>query len=393
MISRKHFFLTILAVSVLSPVTASVSESSSCNYSKEKIPVIKQSEADKSYIIPVFSSRKKLKDDDPEAQKELEEARAKAKKQIDARNKAQQEEERKLAEQKAEEERLEAERLEAERLEKERAQKELEEQQKAEEDERLAREKAEAERLENEKKLAEVAANRYKKEYLSDYIVPDLPEVPEDVEPVYEPIPNPNETDASGCTLLMRAAKSGNEWQLKRLLEAGADVNQTDKDGWTALMYAVRYNESLECTELLVDANTDIKLKNNFGSSAIVIAACYNNNPKVLAKLLNKYKSSDNEILRAFVFMLSEQNITEDALLSKLNLFIDKSVPLNSLFDGKTPLMYAAQYGNSNQVLKILLENDASAKVRSTEGKTAFDYASKNKNIAHDQTYWALNVK
>ena len=398
MIYRKRLFLTILSVSFLFPLTASVTENTSIYSSEENtvnIPSF-QSDSNNFYIIPVFFSRKKLKDD-PEHQNELDEARAKAKAQIDARKKADLEEQQRLEAEKAEADRLEAERQEAERLEAERlaqekAQKELEEQEKAEQ-ERLAKEKAEAERLENEKKLAEVAANRYKKEYLSDYIVPDLPTIPDDVEPAYEPIPDPNETDASGCTLLMRAAKSGNEWQLKRLLEAGADYNSTDKDGWTALMYSVRYNESLECTELLVDAGADVKLKNNYGASALVLAACYNNNPKVLSKLLKQYKSSDNEILRAFVFMLSEQNITEDALLSKVNLFIDISVPLNSLYDGKTPLMYAAQYGNSNQVLKILLENDASAKVRSTEGKTAFDYAAKNKNIAHDDTYWALNVK
>lgn len=399
MIYRKKFFLILSTFAVLFPLTASVTESDSKFTKKVSVinPYEKNTQSNK-YIKPVFFSRKKLKDsEDDLKQQELDEARAKAEADIAARKKTDQaaknEKDRLEAERKAieqqEADRLEAERQEAERLEAERLQAEKEKE-KAEAD-RLA--KIEAERLENERKLAEVAANRYKKEYLSDYIVPDVPDIPEDEVKVYEPIPNPNETDASGCTLLMRAAKSGNEWQVQRLIEAGADLNLKDKDGWTALMYSVRYNEGIECTELLIDAGADIKAKNSFGSSALVIASCYNNNPKVLSKLLTKYKSSDNEILRAFVVMLSEQNISEDALISKVNLFVEKSVPLNSLFDGKTPLMYAALYGNSNQVLKILLENDASPKVRSTEGKTAFDYAANNKNIAHDETYWALNVK
>ena len=55
--------------------------------------------------------------------------------------------------------------------------------------------------------------------------------------------------------------------------------------------------------------------------------------------------------------------------------------------------MYAAAYGNSNKVLQMLLDYDASVTLRSTEGKTAFDYAVKNKNLVHDDSYWALNVK
>ena len=91
--------------------------------------------------------------------------------------------------------------------------------------------------------------------------------------------------------------------------------------------------------------------------------------------------------------MLSEQSISEDSLISRVKTFVDMDVPLNSLFEGKTPLMYAAQYGNSNKVLKVLLDNGASATIRSTEGKTAFDYAESNQKIIHDDAYWALNVK
>ena len=76
-----------------------------------------------------------------------------------------------------------------------------------------------------------------------------------------------------------------------------------------------------------------------------------------------------------------------------LQIFMDESVPLNVLYEGKTPLMYAAAYGSSTKVIKKLLEYDASVTIRSTEGKTAFDYASKNSNLRHDEVYWSLNVK
>ena len=72
---------------------------------------------------------------------------------------------------------------------------------------------------------------------------------------------------------------------------------------------------------------------------------------------------------------------------------MDKAVPLNVLYEGKTPLMYAAQYGNSTKVIQMLLDNQAAVTLKSTEGKTAFDYANNNKNLTHDESFWALNKR
>ncbi len=269
---------------------------------------------------------------------------------------------------------------------------EVQPQENLEEKERQAKLEKELE-LALEKEKQKNTPKKNQKEYLSDYMLQDSFEIEKNDDSANKPIKNPDETDASGITLLMKAARMGNEWQVKRLLESGAKTNLKDKDGWTALMYAVRYNESLETVEILLKANADIKLTNKFGLTALTMAASYNNNPQILEKLLQYYKPSDKEVLRALVFLLSEQNIHEDVLLSKLQILLDTALPVNILYEGKTPLMYAAAYGNSTKVIKKLLEYDASVTIRSTEGKTAFDYATKNKNLAHDDSYWALNVK
>ena len=373
------------------------------------------------YPLSAYSSRKKVKDDDTaalERQQELMEKRARAEAEIAERKaKAEREEQERLEQERLEAERQEAEKLEAERLEAERlAQEEAEA--KAAEEKRLEEEKLEAERIEKEK--AEMAALQQKKEqemlqaqmekelenqkkpaeknrkvYLSDYMVYDI-ETIDDVTADDENdklIAKPDVRDAAGRTLLMHAAKDGNEKEIKLLLKSGANVNLKDKDGWTALMYAVRYSSNLECTESLLEAGADISLKNKYGSSALVLASCYNENPLILSKLLSKYKSSDKEVLRSLVFLLSEQNISEKDQLAKLRFYIDQAVPLNVLYEGKTPLMYAAKYGNSTKIIKMLIDNQASPLLRSTEGKTAFDYAMDNNNLAHDETYWALNVR
>lgn len=414
MISRKLYFLTLISAFSIFPLTASVS----LNSNEYKIinsfdSYNSDSDDFEDYIIPVFHSASKSKAADKKAlkrQKELMEKRAKAEAAIAERREAAEREEqeklekerlelenqKKLAEEALEAEkaaeleeqkRIEAQRLEEEKLEKERLEKLAEEQKK--EQEKLQKQME----LELEKQKAESVKKR--KEYLSDYMVYDIETIDSidaDDSP-YERISNPDEKDNSGKTLLMKAAQAGNVEKIRQLLYSNANVNLKDNDGWTALMYAVRYSESYECVEELLQAGADATVRNNYGSSAIILSACYNKNSKILKKLFEKYKSSDKEVLRAMIFLLTEHNISEEQQLSMLQIFMDESVPLNVLYEGKTPLMYAASFGNSTKLIKMLLDNQASPTLRSTEGKTAFDYAMKNNNLAHDETYWALNKR
>lgn len=398
MVFKKHCVFFSLIILMIMPLTANVSLSKA-NPDSISDKKYFENQSENAYIVPVFFSRKKAKDADDEAalkrQKELQEKRESALAEIESRKA--EEEAAVLAAQKAaeEEERLRLEREEAERLEKERLEKERLEAERLEGERQEAEKQAQLEKqmaLALEKEKNKISEGRNKKEYLSDYILPDDEEF-DDFEDVPAIITNPDEADSADCTLLMKASRLGNEWQIKRLLDSGANVNLKDKNGWTALMYAVRYNEGLECVELLINAGADIKAENKYGLTALALAASYNNNPKILSLLLKSYKSSDREVLRALVFLLSEENISEDSQISKLQILLDTALPLNILFDGKTPLMYAAAYGNSTKVIKMLLDYDASVTLRSTEGKTAFDYASNNKNLAHDDFYWALNTK
>ena len=76
---------------------------------------------------------------------------------------------------------------------------------------------------------------------------------------------------------------------------------------------------------------------------------------------------------------------------AKLQVFINRNVPLNRFFEGKTPLMYAAEFSDSTSILKLLLDAGAISTRRDAHGKTAFDYASQNVKLAHDDVFWSLN--
>lgn len=279
------------------------------------------------------------------------------------------------------------------------AEEELQKQKEIEEQEKLAKikqiEEQELAVQQEIQKALESASKadieRYSKEYLQDYMVPEEPVITEQITVIDDEITDPDETDFSGRTLLMKAAQEGNDWKVSRLIKAGADINAKDKDGWTALMYAVRYQEGIQCVNLLIDAGADVKTKNMFDSSALSIASSFNKNPEVLKKLLSFYQSADKEVIKSLTLLLSDNHDSEYVQISKINEFLKLSVPLNSFYEGKTPLMYACLYGTSTKLIQLLLDHNSIPSLRSSEGYTAYDYAKQNKNLNYDRTYWLLN--
>jgi len=239
------------------------------------------------------------------------------------------------------------------------------------------------------------SSDRYSKSYLSDYIAKDIFTIPDSAESDLESEFKDfyDEPDSKGVTSLMKAVREGNDWKIRTLLKSGSDVNAKDRDGWTPLMYAVRYQSNLNVVNLLLEQKADVKAQNNYSLSALVLASCFNDNPDVIKKLLSYYSPSDKEVQKAFVQLISTQQTDNFALISKITLFLDFGLPVNSYYDGKTPLMYACKYCTTTKAIKLLLDKNASLTVRSTEGKTAFDYAQENKNLIKDDIYWSLNKR
>ena len=211
--------------------------------------------------------------------------------------------------------------------------------------------------------------------------------------PEYEIIKEPDRADSKGCTLLMKASREGNDRDIRNLLTSGAKVNLKDKEGWNALMYAVRYQENISVIEQLITAGINIKEKNKYGVSALTLCATYNSNPQILNRLLSFYNPTDKEVMQAFILMLSDNSSSEYSKSVKTDVFLSKGIMLNSFYNSKTPLMYACQYCTSTAIIKKLLDNGASVAVRAADGKTAFDYAKDNSYLPHDDTYWMLNRK
>jgi ankyrin repeat protein len=57
---------------------------------------------------------------------------------------------------------------------------------------------------------------------------------------------------------------------------------------------------------------------------------------------------------------------------------------------GLTPLMNAARYNDGPEVIEVLLDAGADGKLKSNEGKTAFDYAEENPRVKDSEAYSLL---
>lgn len=191
----------------------------------------------------------------------------------------------------------------------------------------------------------------------------------------------------ANINLLFSSAKLGDSATIQALINAGISPDETDAEGWSALMYCARYAPTDSACKTLILAGADVFLKNKAGRQAIEFAIIYNANPALTACLLSSYKLSHQGLMDLFFLAITAQDSAEE----KVRAFIDKGISIDAPRNGKTALIFAAQNARSNGVLQVLLDARANPHIRDTKGMSAFDYAKKNRYLQHDATYWALN--
>ncbi|NIP93152.1 MAG: hypothetical protein GWO24_06725, partial [Akkermansiaceae bacterium] len=142
----------------------------------------------------------------------------------------------------------------------------------------------------------------------------------------------------AGEPQLAVAAEQGEAERAGILLESGAEVDGSQVDGMTALLWAA-YHDDLEMGRLLVKARADVNQANRYGVRPLSLA-CQNGNA-------------------GFAALLLEAGADPNATLA----------------GGETALMTAARTGVAD-VVKVLLERGARVDARERRGQTALMWAA-----------------
>jgi len=178
---------------------------------------------------------------------------------------------------------------------------------------------------------------------------------------------------------------------VKLLLEHGAKVNETDNDGFSALMFSA--SSTPKIVMLLLKHGAEVNAKNNYGDTALFQAAGASK-PDIV-ELLIKHRADVNAKDKdgwtaiipasmvssaAFTHDQAEKQKRFDDAAKVVKLLIDKGADVNvkDAYVGATALMHASMIG-AIPVAKILIAKGADIKAKDKFGNTALDYAKKAK--------------
>jgi ankyrin repeat protein len=194
---------------------------------------------------------------------------------------------------------------------------------------------------------------------------------------------------------------SGNDWvefcstaspeEIKKAIEAGADVNFASPGGLTALLSAAAFNQNVEAASALIEAGANIEaVESRFGLNALMLAASHNPLPEMIDFLISKGISIDYQNFQGGSALIqaasSNPNPAVTEALVKAGADVNGTDSL-----GATPLMHAAGYGRATVIRKLL---ELGAKVDAVDeiGDSALAWAARS-NIDSGAIFDLLKAK
>ncbi len=160
---------------------------------------------------------------------------------------------------------------------------------------------------------------------------------------------------------------------VKKELKNGADVNVKNKNGATALMWAAKFSQNPKVIEVLIDEGADVNAKDNDGFTALMLASGFQKTDTVKALLkagadVNaKNKDGATALMSAAMFQKT------DTVKALLKAGADVNAKDN---DGTTVLMLATKFSQNPKVIEVLIDEGADVNAKNKNGATALMLAA-----------------
>jgi ankyrin repeat protein len=187
-------------------------------------------------------------------------------------------------------------------------------------------------------------------------------------------------TDGGGLTALVYAARQGELETVKVLVEAGAEVNQTTKYGWSPLLTATQ-NRNYKIAQYLLERGANPNIANNGGWTPLYIATDNRN----IEGGDYPVPAPDMDHLDYINLLLAKganPNARVCGVKSTPAQCVGDSTETRTIFtmqwlyeDGATPFWRAAQSGDGT-LMKLLLAKGADPKIATAHNVTPLAVAS-----------------
>jgi ankyrin repeat protein len=179
----------------------------------------------------------------------------------------------------------------------------------------------------------------------------------------------PREPDGGELTALVYAARSGSIDSARTLLEAGADVNQVTRYGWSALLAATQ-NRNYQLAKFLIERGADVNRANKGGWTPLYLATDNRN----LEGGDYPTRAPDMDHL-AYIKLLLDAGADVNAQVTESTE--TRTVFTNQWLDeeGATAFLRASQSGDV-ELMKLLLTRGADPKIFTKLGVTPLSAAA-----------------